>query len=127
MIAKVQQYYKEFPAQDEAVDVLRRRSGVLVNQAEVLLAQGKLDQALEAHQAALDIRQRLVERDPTKNDWQADLAVSFGGVGDVLVAQSKWVKPWLPISEAAIFCEWCCNGTRPKAIGKRIWRVVSSV
>jgi tetratricopeptide (TPR) repeat protein len=96
VIAKVQQYYKAFPAQDEAVDVLRRRSVVLVNQAEVLLAQGKLDQALEAHQAALDIRQRLVERDPTKNDWQADLAVSFGGVGDVLVAQSKWDQALAP-------------------------------
>jgi hypothetical protein len=41
VIAKVQEYYKAFPAQDEAIDVLRRRSAALVNQAEVLLVQGK--------------------------------------------------------------------------------------
>jgi hypothetical protein len=40
VIAKVQEYYKAFPAQDEAIDVLRRRSAALVNQAEVLLVQG---------------------------------------------------------------------------------------
>jgi tetratricopeptide (TPR) repeat protein len=56
---------------------------------DVLVDQGKLQEALEAYQQSLKIRQTLAEQDETNSGWQRDLAVSYNRVGDVLVAQGK--------------------------------------
>ena len=56
---------------------------------DVLVAQGKLDQALEVDQQDLTIAQKLAQQDPTNSGWQRDLSVSYNNVGDVLVAQGK--------------------------------------
>ena len=55
----------------------------------MLVAQGKLQEALEAYQQDLAIVKRLAEQDKTNSDWQRDLSVSYDKVGDVLVAQGK--------------------------------------
>jgi tetratricopeptide (TPR) repeat protein len=55
----------------------------------VLVAQGKLQEALEDYQQSLKIRQTLAEQVKTNSGWQRDLSVSYDRVGDVLVAQGK--------------------------------------
>jgi tetratricopeptide (TPR) repeat protein len=56
---------------------------------EVLVRQGKLQEALDAYQQNLDIQQRLTDRDKTNAGWKRDLALSYENVGDVLSAQGK--------------------------------------
>ena len=55
----------------------------------MLVAQGKLQEALEAYQQTLAILKRLAEQDKTNSGWQRDLGVSYEKVGDVLNAQGK--------------------------------------
>src|SRR5262249_1880542 len=55
----------------------------------VLMAQGKLDEALTAYRGSLAIGERLAKADPDNADWQRSLSVSYGRVGDVLTAQGK--------------------------------------
>ena len=56
---------------------------------DVLVAQGKLQDALDAYQQSLAISKRLAEQDKSNSGWQRDLSVSYDKVGDVLVAQGK--------------------------------------
>jgi len=56
---------------------------------QMLVAQGKLQEALEAYQQALTIAKTLAEQDKTNSGWQLDLSISYDSVGDVLVAQGK--------------------------------------
>ena len=56
---------------------------------DVLVAQGKGDEALTAYRDSLAIAERLARADPANAGWQRDLSVSFDRVGDVLVAQGK--------------------------------------
>ena len=55
----------------------------------MLVAQGKLDEALKAYRDSLAIRERLAAADRSNTEWQRDLSVSYDKVGDVLVAQGK--------------------------------------
>jgi hypothetical protein len=43
----------------------------------VLVAQGKLQEALEAYQQDLTIAKALAEQDKTNSDWQRDLIISL--------------------------------------------------
>ena len=56
---------------------------------DVLVAQGKGDDALKAFRDGLAIAERLAKADPGNAGWQRDLSVSFEKIGDVLVAQGK--------------------------------------
>ncbi len=53
----------------------------------VLVAQGRGEEALTAYRDSLAIRERLARADPANARWQRDLSISFEKVGDVLVAQ----------------------------------------
>ena len=55
----------------------------------MLVAQGKLGDALKAFRDALAIRERLVAADRNNTWWQVDLAKSYTNVGDVLRKQGK--------------------------------------
>ena len=56
---------------------------------DVLVAQGKLPEALKAYRDDLAISDRLAKSDPGNAGWQRDLTVSYDRIGDVLVAQGK--------------------------------------
>jgi putative tryptophan/tyrosine transport system substrate-binding protein len=56
---------------------------------DVLVAQGKLDEALKAYRDSLAIAERLAAADRSNTQWQRDLLVAYSKVGDVLVAQGK--------------------------------------
>ena len=55
----------------------------------MLLAQGKLDTALESYRQSLATAERLAAFDRSNTGWSRDLSVSYNKVGDVLVAQGK--------------------------------------
>ena len=66
-----------------------RSVGVYSKIGDVLVAQGKLDEALKAYRDGLAIAERLAAADPSNAQWQRDLSVSYERIGDVLVAQGK--------------------------------------
>jgi len=49
----------------------------------VLVDQGRLEEALTAYRAALEIHERLAAADPTHAGWQRDLWVSCYKIADV--------------------------------------------
>ena len=53
---------------------------------DVAVAAGDLAAARAAHQASLDIRQRLAAADPANTEWQRDLSISHEKLGDIAVA-----------------------------------------
>jgi len=55
----------------------------------VLVAQGKLDEALQAYRDSLAITEHLVATYGSNTRWQRDLSVSDNKVGDLLEAQGK--------------------------------------
>jgi tetratricopeptide (TPR) repeat protein len=54
-----------------------------------LEAQGKLDEALKCYREAASSAERLLAHDRSNNDWQNDLSVFYGKVGDALEEQGK--------------------------------------
>jgi hypothetical protein len=70
---------------------------MLINLGDVLVAQGKLQQAVEDYQQDLAIMKRLAEQDKTNSCWQRDLSVSYERVGDVLgaVALARTWDRWI--------------------------------
>ena len=60
--------------------------------ADVLLAEGKTDQALQQYRAALAINDALVIADPTSVDRQHDLSAIHQRIGNVLFAQGDTAR-----------------------------------
>lgn len=60
-----------------------------VKVGDVLLAQGKRDEALDAYRASLDIRDRLAAANPDNAVRQRGLSVSYNKVGNVLAALGR--------------------------------------
>jgi tetratricopeptide (TPR) repeat protein len=60
---------------------------LIVDQGDVLGAQGGLSGALAAYRESLAVMRRLADADPSNALWQCDLSVSHNKVGDVLRAQ----------------------------------------
>jgi len=56
---------------------------------DVLLAQGKLSEALDAYQQGISVAKSLAELDKSNPGWQQDLSWDYAKVGDVLLAQDK--------------------------------------
>ena len=71
------------------------------------MAQGKLQEALDAYQQSVQIRQTLAGQYKSNLDCQRDLSSSYGRVGNVRVAQGK-------LQEALDAYQQCL------AIGKRL-------
>jgi tetratricopeptide (TPR) repeat protein/class 3 adenylate cyclase/tRNA A-37 threonylcarbamoyl transferase component Bud32 len=86
---KAKEYLDNLPKELVTPSRLEQQATMLSNLGDVLVAQGKLQEALEAYQRDLAISKRLTEQDKTDSGWQGDLAVSYAKVGDVLVAQGK--------------------------------------
>jgi tetratricopeptide (TPR) repeat protein len=55
----------------------------------VLVAQGKLDEALKSYRDSLAIIERLTASDRSNTGWQLDLAEAYVRIGDVLARQGK--------------------------------------
>ncbi len=51
---------------------------------DVQVSQGDLSGALESFRAGMEIRERLASSDPGHAGWQADLAASYGKMGQLM-------------------------------------------
>jgi tetratricopeptide (TPR) repeat protein/tRNA A-37 threonylcarbamoyl transferase component Bud32 len=71
-------------------DDLHRRSLAFRNIGNVLLAQGRLPEALVQFRAALAINETLAAQSPDHATWQRDLALGNDDVGDVYLAQGNF-------------------------------------
>ena len=67
---RVNDYYQSMATENPSPDILRRQSVALVNNGDVLFAQGRLDDALSAFTSGKDISDKLAAKDPTKK-WTA--------------------------------------------------------
>jgi tetratricopeptide (TPR) repeat protein len=56
---------------------------------DVLLAQGKLTEALRSYRDGLAVTEQLANADPTNAAWQRALSVSYNKIGDLQAAQGK--------------------------------------
>jgi tetratricopeptide (TPR) repeat protein len=82
---------------EDALTAARRRQKAIAlsNLGDVLVLEGKLDDALRAYEQSQDIAKRLVDQDKPADQakintmWHEDLAISYQRVGDVLKAQGK--------------------------------------
>jgi tetratricopeptide (TPR) repeat protein len=86
---KVNDYYQAMTSTNSSPDILRRQGVALNNQGDVLLLQGRSEEALAAFQAARDIRERLLGQDPTNTDWARDLSISHDRIGEILVSKRR--------------------------------------
>jgi tetratricopeptide (TPR) repeat protein len=95
-------FYQALRAFRDSLDIRERMAGERNNKdaqhalsvshynvGETLRAQGYLDDALEVHNEALEIRERLVAADPGNAQWQHGLSVSYEDVGSLLERQGK--------------------------------------
>jgi hypothetical protein len=89
VVKKAKEYFDTLPKELVTSPRLRHQEVILNNLGDVLEAQGKLPEALEAYQQTLTILKRLAEQDRSNVGWQRDLSVSYENVGGVLAAQGK--------------------------------------
>jgi tetratricopeptide (TPR) repeat protein/class 3 adenylate cyclase/tRNA A-37 threonylcarbamoyl transferase component Bud32 len=88
---KAKEYFDRLPKELATGPRLEEQIGMLINLGDVLVAQGKLQDALELYQQSLAIAKGLAEQDKYKfdPDIQRDFSVIYDKLGDVLLAQSK--------------------------------------
>ena len=86
---KAKEYLDRLPKELVTASRLELQAGMLDNLGDVRVAQGKLQDALDAYQQSLKIRQTLAEQGKSNSGWHRDLSVSYEKIGDVLVAQGK--------------------------------------
>ena len=53
------------------------------------MQEGNLDEARRSYQDSFDIRKRLVDDNPSNTEYQHDLSVSYGNLGDVRVREGN--------------------------------------
>ena len=62
---------------------------LLIERGDVRRAQGDMSGALESYEAGLAIATRLAASDAGNAGWQADLAASYGKLGQIHLASGK--------------------------------------
>ena len=70
---KAKEYLDRLPKELVISSRLNQQATMLSNLGDVLVAQGKLQEALEDYQQYLAIAKRLAEQDKTNSGWQRDL------------------------------------------------------
>jgi tetratricopeptide (TPR) repeat protein/class 3 adenylate cyclase/tRNA A-37 threonylcarbamoyl transferase component Bud32 len=86
---KAKEYLDGLPKELMTTSRLQQQANMLDNLGDVRVAQGKLQDALNAYQQALALAHRLAEQDQSNLGWQRGLSVSYDRVGNILVAQGK--------------------------------------
>jgi len=86
---KAKEYLERSPGELVNASRQQQQAAMLSNLGNVLLEQGKLQEALDAYQRSLEICKRLAEQDKSNSGRQRDLSVSYEKIGDVLRARGK--------------------------------------
>ena len=66
----------------------------------MLIAQGKLDEALKTFRDDLGISEPLAASDRSNTQWQRDLSVTYNKLGDVLARKANLTKRCEPHGDA---------------------------
>jgi tetratricopeptide (TPR) repeat protein len=86
---QVKEYLAQLPEEPVSRSRQEQQGTVLSNLGDVLLAQGKPQEALAAYQQDLAISQRLAGQNTSDSASQRELSVSYNKVGNALVVQGK--------------------------------------
>ena len=89
VVEKAKEYFEKLPKDPVTTPHLQLQETMLNNLGDVLMQQGKLQEALESHQHGLEIAKRLADQDKTNVNWQWDLSWGYQKVGEDLSAQGK--------------------------------------
>ena len=81
---KARAYLDGLPNEQMNATRLRQRALMLSNLGQVLQAQGRLSDAVDAYRQELKITQRLVKENGSSADSQSDLSNSYNSLGDAL-------------------------------------------
>ena len=84
---KAKEYLEKQPTNVLTTPRLLQRELMFSNLGDVLVAQGKLQDALSAYQEGLKFMTRLTEQDKSNADWQRKLAIAWQNVGRSRQAQ----------------------------------------
>lgn len=101
----VAKYFADHPpapdASPESRDLYDRERAVTFNQAgDIARMAKKLDEARQAYNQAVDIRQRLVDKDPTNTDWQRLLSITLDGLAAVETMEGHRDAAFADLSKA---------------------------
>jgi tetratricopeptide (TPR) repeat protein len=89
VVKKAKEYLDSLSKELLTPSRLRQRAVMLQSLGDVLVAQGKLPEAMGFYQQILPISKGLVDQDKSNLDRLWDVSVGYKKVGDVLVAQGK--------------------------------------
>jgi tetratricopeptide (TPR) repeat protein len=89
LVKKAKEYLDGLPKDLLTMQRLREQEAMLRNLGDVLVLQGKLQEAMNIYQQGLAIAKQLIDRDNSNADLRRDLSLSYNKVGGVLEAQGK--------------------------------------
>lgn len=84
---RAEEYFDNLPDEHRDAASERERSTLLNNRGDVLLAQGRIDEALSAYENSVALRRALLAETPDDRDRQRDLSVSLERAGDARLAK----------------------------------------
>src|SRR5260221_664305 len=86
---KAKEYLERLPKDLLSTQRLQEQNVMLRNLGDVLVLQGKLQEAMDVYRQGLATAKRLTEQDKSNASWQRELAASYEKIGDVLRTQGK--------------------------------------
>ena len=86
---KAKEYLERLPKDLLSTQRLQEQNVMLRNLGDVLVLQGKLQEAMDVYRQGLATAKRLTEQDKSNASWQRELAASYERVGNALEAQGK--------------------------------------
>jgi tetratricopeptide (TPR) repeat protein len=91
----------------------------LTGLGDVLVAQGKLDEALKSYGDSLAIRERRAASNRGNSLWQRDLSVSYDRLGDILVRQGKLDEALKSYRDSLAIAEHLAASDRTNTVWQR--------
>lgn len=98
---------------------LDRKTDALINRGVQLSAAGELPEARESFQQALDISQKLSAKDPSRTEWQQNLAISYQQIGNVLAAEGNLTKAFAAYQESNQILQALVDRDKENALWQR--------
>jgi tetratricopeptide (TPR) repeat protein len=89
VVTKAKQYLDRLPKDLLTKQRLREQEAMLRNLGDVLVLQGKLEDAMNVYRYDLTIAKQLADQDEANADLKRDLSLGYNKVGDVLEVQGK--------------------------------------
>ena len=112
------QYFKGVGDTADAAS-LDRKTDALINRGVQLSAAGELPEARESFQQALDISRKLSAKDPSRTEWQQNLAISYQQIGNVFAAEGNLTKAFDAYQESNKILQGLVDRDKGNALWQR--------